>query len=83
MVFSWLARIFQRGGQSRSPGRLRNAYCSFCRKSYREAGPLVEGPDDVYICGTCIELCQSIIAQEKRRRRTAQADPAPDVNRFA
>src|SRR5438046_2993456 len=48
--------------------RPRNAYCSFCRKSYREVGPLVEGPDNVYICGECIELCQSIIDQEKRRR---------------
>ena len=32
------------------------------------SGPLVEGPGDVYICGECIELCQSIIDQEKRRR---------------
>src|SRR5437867_5405497 len=49
-------------------GRNRNAYCSFCRKSYRDVGPLVEGPGDVYICGECIELCQSILDQEKRRR---------------
>ena len=51
-----------------STGRNRNAFCSFCRKSYRDVGPLVEGPGDVYICGECIELCQSIIDQEKRRR---------------
>jgi ATP-dependent Clp protease ATP-binding subunit ClpX len=60
------------GGSGRKPtgntGRNRNAYCSFCRKSYRDVGPLVEGPSDVYICGECIELCQSIIEQEKRRR---------------
>src|SRR5438045_1694519 len=49
-------------------GRNRNAYCSFCRKSYRDVGPLVEGPGDVYICGECIELCQSILDQERRRR---------------
>ena len=48
----------------------KNAYCSFCRKSFREVGPLVEGPGDVYICGECIELCQSILDQERRRRRT-------------
>ena len=46
----------------------KNAYCSFCRKSYRDVGPLVEGPGDVYICGECIELCQSILDQERRRR---------------
>jgi ATP-dependent Clp protease ATP-binding subunit ClpX len=59
------------GGGRRPPGstgRNRNAYCSFCRKSYRDVGPLVEGPGDVYICGECVELCQSIIDQEKRRR---------------
>src|SRR6266496_2197173 len=56
-----------------STGRNRNAYCSFCRKSYREVGPLVEGPGDVYICGECIELCQSIIDQEKRRRGGARS----------
>jgi ATP-dependent Clp protease ATP-binding subunit ClpX len=58
------------GGSRRASGssRNRNAYCSFCRKSYRDVGPLVEGPGDVYICGECVELCQSIIDQEKRRR---------------
>jgi ATP-dependent Clp protease ATP-binding subunit ClpX len=53
---------------SRGPTGKKNANCSFCRKSYREVGPLVEGPGDVYICGECIELCQSILDQEKRRR---------------
>jgi ATP-dependent Clp protease ATP-binding subunit ClpX len=65
------------GGGGRKPtgntGRNRNAYCSFCRKSYREVGPLVEGPGDVFICGECIELCQSIIDQEKRRRGASKA----------
>src|SRR5438477_6124576 len=46
----------------------KNAFCSFCRKSYRDVGPLVEGPGDVYICGECVELCQSIIDQERKRR---------------
>src|ERR1700679_454061 len=63
------------------PGRNRNAFFSFCRKNYRDVGPLVEGPGDVYICGECIELCQSIIDQEKRRRVGSKANfsniPAP------
>lgn len=54
----------------RTAGGKKHASCSFCRKSYREVGPLVEGPEDVYICGNCIELCQSILDQEKRRRGT-------------
>src|SRR3954471_15445689 len=66
----------RRGGTTK-----KNAFCSFCRKSYRDVGPLVEGPGDVYICGECIELCQSIIDQEKRRRGSTKAQftniPAP------
>ncbi len=46
----------------------KHANCSFCAKSYREVGPLVEGPDDVYICENCIDLCQSILTQEHKRR---------------
>ncbi len=56
------------GTRRTSGGSKKNAHCSFCRKNYRDVGPLVEGPGDVYICGDCIELCQSILEQEQRRR---------------
>jgi ATP-dependent Clp protease ATP-binding subunit ClpX len=56
------------GGRRGASTSKKNAFCSFCRKSYRDVGPLVEGPGDVYICGECIELCQSILEQEQRRR---------------
>ncbi len=55
-------------GRRGSGSNKKNAFCSFCRKSYRDVGPLVEGPGDVYICGECIELCQSILDQEQKRR---------------
>ena len=64
-------RDFTKGRRS-SGGTKKNAFCSFCRKSYRDVGPLVEGPGDVYICGECIELCQSILTQERRRRGTSK-----------
>ena len=51
----------------------KHANCSFCGKSYREVGPLVEGPDDVYICENCIDLCQSILNQERKRRGGSSA----------
>ena len=56
------------GSRRSSAASKKNAHCSFCRKNYRDVGPLVEGPGDVYICGDCIELCQSILEQEQRRR---------------
>ena len=33
---------------------------------------MVEGPGDVYICGECIDLCQSILDQERRRRGSSK-----------
>jgi len=60
------------GNGRRAGTNKRNAFCSFCRKSYRDVGPLVEGPADVYICGECIELCQSILCQEVRSHNTFQ-----------
>ena len=41
--------------------------CSFCGKSQRDVGPMVEGPSDVHICAACVELCHNIIRQEKRK----------------
>ena len=41
--------------------------CSFCGKTSREVGAMVEGPGDVYICANCTDLCQNIFKQEKRR----------------
>ena len=41
--------------------------CSFCGKTSREVGAMVEGPNDVYICTNCTDLCQNIFKQERRR----------------
>jgi ATP-dependent Clp protease ATP-binding subunit ClpX len=53
-------------GDSGFKGR-RVTTCSFCGKSSREVGPMVEGPNDVYICANCTDLCQNIFKQERRR----------------
>ncbi len=46
--------------------------CSFCGKSSRDVGPMVEGPSDVYICANCVDLAHNIIRQEKRKMSSAQ-----------
>jgi ATP-dependent Clp protease ATP-binding subunit ClpX len=55
--------------------------CSFCGKTSREVGPMVEGPNDIYICSNCTDLCQNIFRQERRRVSSARplfsAIPAP------
>tara|TARA_B100000959_G_scaffold286701_1_gene366615 strand:+ start:4774 stop:6195 length:1422 start_codon:yes stop_codon:yes gene_type:complete len=48
--------------------------CSFCGKTSREVGPMVEGPNEIYVCSNCTDLCQNIFKQE--RRRITSASPA-------
>ncbi|MBM4017852.1 MAG: ATP-dependent Clp protease ATP-binding subunit ClpX [Planctomycetes bacterium] len=47
----------------------RRAVCSFCGRSGRESGPLVEGPRGVHICPDCIQAAQSVVQEERRRTR--------------
>ncbi len=61
------------GGGSGEGGGFRGrrvTTCSFCGKTSREVGPMVEGPNDVYICSNCVDLCQNIFRQERRRSST-------------
>ena len=59
------------GGQQGFRGR-RVTTCSFCGKSSRDVGPMVEGPSDVYICANCVDLAHNIIRQEKRKLTSSQ-----------
>ncbi len=72
------ARLGGKGGKGSSEGNggdgndsgfkgRRVTTCSFCGKSSREVGPMVEGPNDVYVCANCTDLCQNIFKQERRR----------------
>src|SRR6266487_123114 len=57
-------------GTNQPPGGFRGrrvTTCSFCGKSSRDVGPMVEGPSDVYICANCVDLAHNIIRQEKRK----------------
>jgi len=59
------------GGGGGFKGR-RVTTCSFCGKTSREVGPMVEGPSEVYICSNCVDLCQNIFRQERRRVTSSQ-----------
>jgi ATP-dependent Clp protease ATP-binding subunit ClpX len=62
-------------GSNNAPGGFRGrrvTTCSFCGKSSRDVGPMVEGPSDVYICANCVDLAHNIIRQEKRKLSSAQ-----------
>ena len=58
------------GGDASFRGR-KVTTCSFCGKTSREVGPMVEGPNATYICAGCTDLCQNIFRQERRRVSSA------------
>ena len=41
--------------------------CSFCGRTKRQVDAFVEGPNGVFICPECIDLCYNIVRQERRR----------------
>jgi ATP-dependent Clp protease ATP-binding subunit ClpX len=56
--------------------RLRNGpeaferICSFCGKSADMARRLIAGPNDVFICDECIEVCRKILSEEDQELTT-------------
>jgi ATP-dependent Clp protease ATP-binding subunit ClpX len=60
------------GGPGGTKGR-RVTTCSFCGKTSREVGAMVEGPNDSYICSGCVDLCQNIFRQERRKVTTTNS----------
>ena len=66
-----MSNVGSGGKGPRAPGpessRRRGRLCSFCHRGGDEVGPLVEGPNEINICGNCVELCHNIVRQEQRR----------------
>jgi len=46
------------------------AICSFCGRPATQADTLIEGPNKVFICPECVELCHNIIRQNRKRTGT-------------
>jgi len=38
--------------------------CSFCQKNKNDVRKLIAGPNDVFICDECVDLCNDILADE-------------------
>jgi len=47
--------------------------CSFCKRQQNEVSRLIAGPDSVYICDECVDLCKEILTDEEG------AEPQGDV----
>jgi ATP-dependent Clp protease ATP-binding subunit ClpX len=52
--------------------------CSFCNKGQEEVRRLIAGPNSVYICDECVQLCREIIEEEE----PATTGPEPGPSRI-
>src|SRR6185503_313688 len=46
--------------------------CSFCNKLQRRVRKLIKGPEHLYICDECVQVCVEILADDQR---AATAEP--------
>ncbi len=53
--------------------------CSFCNKSQDQVRKLIAGPQGVYICDECIEICTDIL-EEEFEEDVVVSDGTPDIN---
>jgi ATP-dependent Clp protease ATP-binding subunit ClpX len=50
----------------RSNNKKNKAICSFCGRAGSRAEPFIEGPNNVFICPECVQLCHDIIRQDRK-----------------
>ena len=48
------------------------AVCSFCGKPANQSETLIEGPNKVFICPECVDLCSTIIKQDRKRSTSSE-----------
>ena len=39
--------------------------CSFCGKAEGQVGKMIAGPDGIFICNECVDLCKEIVDEDK------------------
>ena len=54
--------------------------CSFCNKSQAQVRKLIAGPNGVYICDACVDVCAEIIEEEFEYENNRHANPFDDIN---
>ncbi|MHC4739788.1 MAG: ATP-dependent Clp protease ATP-binding subunit ClpX [Planctomycetota bacterium] len=51
----------------KSNNRKSRAICSFCGRSSTTTDTFIEGPNNVFICPECVDLCHDIIQQNRKQ----------------
>ena len=54
--------------------------CSFCGKTQDQVRRLISGPDGIYICDACVELCSELISEEFMDTEPDKDSNEPEIN---
>jgi ATP-dependent Clp protease ATP-binding subunit ClpX len=49
--------------------------CSFCHRTEDEVMRLIQGPDDIFICDICVDLCAEILREELAAQADGEGKP--------
>jgi hypothetical protein len=69
--------LVQRGPTLADPAL--DAWCSFCCRPTREAGPLVAGPAGAFICSSCLRICSGLLSRTENGRAGRSTVPPPSA----
>ena len=48
-------------------------HCSFCGKPEELTKRLIAGPNGVYICDECVEICRDVIKEQSENKESSEA----------
>lgn len=51
--------------------------CSFCNRTAEEANILIAGPNGIFICDECIDVCQSILDKKEAQKESNESFVLP------
>jgi ATP-dependent Clp protease ATP-binding subunit ClpX len=62
-----------------SKSKKNRAVCSFCGRAGNQFEPFIEGPNNIFICPECVELCHNIVRQDRKHisRQSASVKEIP------
>lgn len=55
--------------------------CSFCNKGRQAVKSLIAGPPGIFICNSCVEVCNSILQEEERKHRASTQRASTAIER--